>query len=140
MSVLYDFLDYMLADSTAEFVVEPQDIMNLSSVKESEVHEGYGTNNEEIISFVSDKEYYFNLRFDILSENDFEYIFDFFNDPDKADGNVRSFYYTPNNQFDSNSDHTYVCRFNQNTLNGFLRNYKIYGYGIIILKILGESI
>jgi len=138
MSILYNYLSYKTADSTSELEVDPQDVMILTSQKESSIHEGYEPYNEEIISFSGTKKYFLNLQFSTLSETDFEYIFDFFNDPDKADGNVRSFYYTPNNQFEDT--YTYVCRFNIDTLSGFLKSYKTYGYANLTLKVLGRKI
>jgi len=128
----------MVADSSATFEVDPQDVMPLTSQNDSIIHQGWGRNAQSRISFSDDKRYYLQLTFNLISKTDFEYIFDFFNNPDIANGNVNSFYYTPDNSFDDTN--TYVVRFVDNNLNGFFRNVNIYGFSTINLEVLGKKI
>lgn len=135
-SPLIDYLDYLVADSSCYLEVDPQNVLNISSNDFTEIHEGYGR-EEERISFSSDKKYFINLRFSLLSETDANYIFDFFNDKDKANGQTNSFYYQPNNSWDDVN--TYVVRFGIPNLNMFFRNIQIYGFSDIILVVLGKK-
>jgi len=128
----------MSPDSDIYFNVNPQSVMGVSSAQDSVQHIGYGF-AEERISFSDSQKYYFDLQFDMMSSDDFDYIGEFFSNTLKAYGNVKTFLYQPNiDEF--NNENIYVVRFLEPNINGFFRNVNIFGIGGFRLKILGKYV
>ena len=102
---IYDyFTGTVTPDYNAAIGILPQGEITEESSKSQTIH--YGVDgSEERISFGTASIFYINLQWNILSESNSGTIFDFYNDPAKANGTQRSFKYA------WGDGHTYIVRF-----------------------------
>jgi hypothetical protein len=103
-SEIYDFVATITPDYNAAIGITPQGVVSEESSKNGVVHLGVD-GSEERISFNTSSIFYITIGWNILSESNSGTIFDFYNDPAKANGMQRSFKYA------FGDGHTYVCRF-----------------------------
>ena len=128
---MYDYLSAATADYTATtLTISAQGDVSEESSKAQVVHYGID-GSEERISFNTNPVYFISWDWAILSEADSGTIFDFYNDPAKANGKQRSF------QHSYGDGHTYVVRFDCNLTR---RGHSVSSYGIpgVRLKVLGR--
>jgi len=101
---VYDFVSTVTPDYNAAIGILPQGEVTEESAKSQVIH--YGVDgSEERISFGTTSIFYINIQWNLLSESNSGTIFDWYNDPAKANGCQRSFKYV------WGDGHTYVCRF-----------------------------
>jgi len=131
---MYDFLTSISPDVESTLSVDPQQVMMVSGQKEVEIHQGRGRSEERIILSDASK-FWVKLQWNYLSEADHSTLFDFYHDSAKGCGTARTFWWSPPVQYDS---HTYVVRFDCRW-ESFLKNYKNYGVGNLLLAILGRK-
>jgi len=91
-------------------------------------------NSEERISLDDDPIFHVTLTWKYLSEDDAGTLFDFYNDPSKANKTQRSFYWLHKGEL--TDPHTYVARF-ASPMSKSLEDQNYYGFRSIRLKVLG---
>jgi hypothetical protein len=129
-SEMYDFLSTITPDYNYALGIPPQGTVSEESQKNQVIHIGVD-GSEERISFNSNSIYYINIGWNSLSESDSGLIFDWYNDPAKANGIQRTFKYA------FGDGHTYVVRFDGKiTRSGKLVSQ--YGIQGVRLKVLGR--
>lgn len=101
---MYDFLSTITPDYNATIGITPQGVVSEDSQKNGVIHTG-ADGSEERIAFGTASIFYINFGWNILSEANSGTIFDWYNDPAKANGMQRSFKYA------YGDGHVYVCRF-----------------------------
>jgi len=101
---MYDFTPTITPDYNAAIGITPQGVVSEESSKNDVIHIG-ADGSEERISFNSTSIFYITVSWNILSEANSGTIFDWYNDPAKANGRQRSFKYA------FGDGHVYVCRF-----------------------------
>lgn len=103
-SECYDFLSTITADYNSAIGILPHGEIVEESAKSQAIH--YGVDgSEERVTFGTTSTFYININWNLLSESNSGTIFDWYNDPAKANGCQRSFKYA------WGDGHTYVCRF-----------------------------
>ena len=128
----YDFLTTITPDYNAALGINPQGEIREESKKNQIIH--YGVDgSEERISFNTTSIFYINIQWNLLSEANSGMIFDFYNDPVKANGTQRSF------KYNYGDGHTYVVRFDS-VLPRRGNAKSRYGLPDIRLKILGRIV
>ncbi len=101
---VYDHTTTVTPDYNYAIGILPQGEITEESAKSQAIH--YGVDgSEERISFGTASIFYINLQWNLLSESNSGIIFDWYNDPAKANGMQRSFKYA------WGDGHTYVVRF-----------------------------
>src|SRR3989304_1348323 len=101
---IYDWTSTVTPDYNAAIGILPQGDVTEGSAKPGVI--GVGVDGwEEKISFGTSSVFYINIQWNLLSESNSGTIFDWYNDPAKANGCQRSFKYA------WGDGHTYVCRF-----------------------------
>jgi hypothetical protein len=129
-SEVYDFVSVATPDYNAEIGILPQGEIQEQSAKNQKVH--YGVDgSEKVVSFESNFIFYISIGWKSLSEADSGTIFDWYNDPLKANGTQRSFKYI------WGDGHTYVVRF-VDKLSRVGQLVSLYGISGVKLKILGK--
>jgi len=103
-SEIYDFVSTISPDYNAAIGITPQGVVSMESAKSGAIHMG-ADGSEERIAFGTTSIFYITIGWNILSESNSGTIFDFYNDPAKANGMQRSFKYA------YGDGHTYVVRF-----------------------------
>lgn len=131
-SEMYDFLTTITADYNSAIGVAPKGTVTEESHKNTVIHLG-SDGSEERISFGSAPVFFITIGWNVLSESDAGTIFDWYNDPAKANGMQRSFKYA------FGDGHTYVVRFDS-TLTRSGRNLASYGISGVRLKVLGRIV
>ena len=127
---VYDFVSTVTPDYAATLGISPHGEVQEESSKNQIVH--YGVDgSEERISFNTSSIFYINIQWNVLSESDSGTIFDFYNDPVKANGCQRSF------RYNYGDGHTYVVRF-ASDLSRKGQSKTRYGLPDIKLKVLGR--
>ena len=101
---IYDWTSTVTPDYNAAIGILPQGDVTEESAKPGVIHVGVD-GSEERISFGTSSVFYINIQWNLLSESNSGTIFDWYNDPAKANGCQRSFKYA------WGDGHTYVCRF-----------------------------
>ncbi len=101
---IYDYVSEVTPDYNYAIGITPQGDVSEEGVKNQVVHLGVD-GSEERISFNTTSVFYINIGWNVLSEADSGTIFDWYNDPVKANGMQRSF------KFAWGDGHTYVVRF-----------------------------
>lgn len=91
-------------------------------------------NSEERISLDDDPIFTVTLSWKVLSEDDAGILFDFYNDPNKANKTQRSFYWLHKGEL--TDQHTYVARFAA-PLSRSLETGNLYGFSGVKLRVLG---
>lgn len=101
---VYDWTSTVTPDYNAAIGILPQGEITEVSSKSQVIH--YGVDgSEERISFGTTSIFYINMQWNLLSESNSGTIFDWYNDPAKANGCQRSFKYA------WGDGHTYCIRF-----------------------------
>lgn len=101
---IYDHTTTVTPDYDYAIGILPQGEVTEESSKSQVIH--YGVDgSEERISFGTASVFYINIQWNQLSESNSGTIFDWYNDPLKANGRQRSFKYA------WGDGHTYVVRF-----------------------------
>lgn len=104
---IYGFVSTITPDYAYAIGIPPQGEVTEESSKSQVVH--YGVDgSEERISYGTSSIFYINLQWNLLSATNSGIIFDWYNDPAKANGMQRSFKYV------WGDGHTYVVRFASN--------------------------
>ena len=129
-SEVYDFVTEVVPDYNAAIGIEPQGEILEESAKSQVIHIGVD-GSEERISFTTTSIFYITIHWNVLSESNAGTIFNWYNDPVKANGIQRSFKYT------WGDGHTYVVRFDSK-LPRRGQALSRYGFSDIRLKILGR--
>lgn len=137
---LYDFLTDTVPDYPQYFLINDYvvDVIPLrNEASDVDIHRRYGRMEGRTLR-ASESRFWIdlNLCFNHLQVSDREYLFDFYNDPDKACGSYRSFYYQMMSTFES-GDHTYVVRFDS-SLAGAFQNFRLYRSATLSLYVLGR--
>ena len=101
---MYDRLSAVTADYNYTLTIKPQGVVSEESQKNGVAHVG-ADGSEERIAFGTSSIFYITIGWNILSESNSGTIFDWYNDPAKANGCQRSFKYA------FGDGHTYVVRF-----------------------------
>lgn len=101
---IYDYVSTISADYNFAIGILPQGVVTEESNKNQVVHLGVD-GSEERISYGTASIFYISIGWNVLSESDSGTIFDWYNDPNKANGMQRSFKYV------WGDGHTYVVRF-----------------------------
>ena len=101
---MYDYLSTIAPDYNAAIGITPQGVVSEESAKNCVIHLGVDE-SEERVSLGSAPIFYITIGWNVLSESNSGTIFDFYNDPAKANGMQRSFKYA------YGDGHTYVVRF-----------------------------
>jgi len=104
---MYDYLAIATPDYNYAIGITPQGVVSEESSKNGVVHLGVD-GSEERISFNTSSIFFITIGWNILSESNSGTIFDWYNDPAKANGCQRSFKYA------FGDGHTYVVRFDCN--------------------------
>jgi hypothetical protein len=126
------FTGTVTPDYNASMGLNAQGTISEESSKSQVVH--YGVDgSEERISFGTASIFYVTYRFNQLSESDSGTVFDFYNDPTKANGKQRSFEWSH-----VGDSHIYCVRFDCD-LKRSGNSVSRYGYPDIRLKILGVA-
>lgn len=129
-SEVYDFVSVAVPDYDAEIGILPQGEIQEQSLKNQKIF--YGVDgSERVVSFDSNIIFYISIEWKSLSESDSGTIFDWYNDPAKANGTQRSFKYI------WGDGHTYVVRF-VDKLSRVGQLVSLYGISNVKLKILGK--
>lgn len=103
-SELYDFLSTITPDYNYAIGISPQGVVSDESQKSDAIHVG-ADGSEERVNFGTTSIFYITIGWNILSEANSGTIFDWYNDPAKANGRQRTFKYA------FGDGHVYVCRF-----------------------------
>ena len=127
---MYDFLSAVTPDYNYALGIPPQGTVSEESQKNQVIHIGVD-GSEERISFNTNPIYFITIGWNSLSESDSGTVFDFYNDPVKANGMQRSFKYS------YGDGHTYVVRFDC-ALTRSGRLVSSYGISGVRLKVLGK--
>lgn len=127
---MYDFLTTITADYNAALGIIPQGVVSEESSKNHVIHLGVD-GSEERISFNTSSIFFVTIGWNILSEANSGTIFDWYNDPAKANGCQRSF------KYNYGDGHTYVVRFDCDLPRTGSAKSR-YGLPNIRLKILGR--
>ncbi len=130
----YDFLSTITADYNVDIALEAQGTITETSMKNQTIHLG-DDGSEERVSHSSTSIFYVDFNWNVLSESDAGTVFDFYNDPSKANGRARSFKWTHKDQ--SSTLHVYVVRFDC-TLQRVGQHRSRYGIQGVRFKILGR--
>jgi len=101
---IYDYVATVTPDYNAAIGITPQGVVTEESSKNGVVHTG-ADGSEERISFGTSSIFYITIGWNVLTASDSGTIFDWYNDPAKANGCQRSFKYA------YGDGHTYVVRF-----------------------------
>ena len=104
LSATYGYTDPGVPDYNAAIGILPQGEVTEESNKSQVVHVGVD-GSEERITFGTRSTFYININWNLLSTTNSGTIFDWYNDPAKANGMQRSFKYA------WGDGHTYVVRF-----------------------------
>ena len=130
-SEMYDFLSTITPDYNATLSLSAKGVVSEESQKNQVIHLGVD-GSEERISFSTSPIFFISISLGTLSESDSGLVFDWYNDPVKANAMQRSFYYA------FGDGHTYVVRFDcKLTRSGRrLSSYSVEG---IRLKVLGRK-
>ena len=131
---MYEFLPDATPDYEATLSVSPQKIMTLSGGKEIVIHQGRGINEERII--LSDQtKFQLKLQWNILTRANWDTLFNWYHDPDKACGVGKSFWWSAPSQYDA---HTYVVRFDS-LWDSFVESFETFGVPTMLLYVLGRK-
>lgn len=103
-SEIYDFTTTVTPDYNYAIGILPQGVVSEESSKNQVIHLGVD-GSEERISFNTTSIFFITIGWNVLSAADSGTIFDWYNDPLKANGTQRSFKYV------WGDGHTYVVRF-----------------------------
>jgi hypothetical protein len=129
-SEIYDFVNTITADYNYAIGITPQGVVSEESAKNGIVHMG-ADGSEERIAFGTASIFYITIGWNILSESNSGTIFDWYNDPAKANGMQRSFKYV------FGDGHTYVVRF-ASDLSRVGQAVSRWGLPSIRLRVLGR--
>jgi hypothetical protein len=127
---MYDFLSTITADYSATLTIHAQGTVTEESQGNQVIHLG-ADGSEERISFNTNSIFFISFAWNILSEADSGTVFDWYNDPAKANKMQRSFKYA------HGDGHTYVVRFDCKLTRA---GKAVWSYGLpgIRMKVLGR--
>jgi len=126
-----DYLSTVTPDYNAAIGITPQGVVSEESAKSGAIHIG-ADGSEERIAFGTASIFYITFGWNILSEANSGTIFDWFNDPAKANGMQRSFKYA------YGDGHTYTVRF-ASDLSRVGQAMSRLGLPNVRLKVLGNT-
>ena len=126
-----DYLSTVSPDYNATLGITPQGVVSEESSKSGVIHIG-ADGSEERIAFGTVPIFFISFSWSILSESNSGTIFDWFNDPAKANGMQRSFKYA------YGDGHTYTVRF-ASDLSRVGQAMSRLGLPNVRLKVLGNT-
>lgn len=103
---MYDYLSAKTMTATYNYDISlaAQGVVTERSMKNQVIHIG-DDGSEERVGLSDDSIFYVEFNWNVLSESDAGTVMDWYNDPNKANGKLKSFKWT------HGDGHTYVVRF-----------------------------
>lgn len=136
MSTIYDYVPDAVPNYLATLIVDPQNVLEMSGSFDQVKHQGFGVSSE-VITFSSQPRFYLQLQWTNMKKVEYDLLFNWYFDTNKAYGISRSFYFKAPEQYEPDIHKLYVCKF-ASDWQGSFKTYGSYAIGSIILEVVGK--